>query len=219
MSYTPTTWQTGDTITAAALNNMESGIAANDGYWIPVEYSGGAFSVPDNKVVEVSDMLLSQSRVIKGVKITNGTLFSGYRVNNNLFVCQFTSELASEIGIEGTAKLVVRLVSTPGEEDEVSVEIVPDTFVITCTPTAADYSGVMDKTPADIGGAISAGQKIMFDIPSLSASVEATQFVNGGVACANITYAISGQDVLIQIVTSASGATYSTKIFPLTPMS
>lgn len=27
MSYTPTTWQTGDTITAEALNNMESGIA------------------------------------------------------------------------------------------------------------------------------------------------------------------------------------------------
>lgn len=27
MSYSPTTWNTGDTITAAALNNMESGIS------------------------------------------------------------------------------------------------------------------------------------------------------------------------------------------------
>jgi hypothetical protein len=27
MSYTPNTWQTGDTITAAKLNNMEQGIA------------------------------------------------------------------------------------------------------------------------------------------------------------------------------------------------
>ena len=31
MSYTPTTWQTGDTITAAGLNKMEQGIAGAGG--------------------------------------------------------------------------------------------------------------------------------------------------------------------------------------------
>lgn len=31
MSYTPNTWQTGDTITAAKLNNMEQGIASAGG--------------------------------------------------------------------------------------------------------------------------------------------------------------------------------------------
>lgn len=46
MSYTPTTWSTGDTITASALNKIENGIANggsgalicnssnNDGYWV-----------------------------------------------------------------------------------------------------------------------------------------------------------------------------------------
>lgn len=34
MSYTPTTWQTGDTITAAALNKMEQGIAGAGGVFI-----------------------------------------------------------------------------------------------------------------------------------------------------------------------------------------
>ncbi len=33
MSYTPTTWATGDTITAAKLNNMEDGIANAGGGW------------------------------------------------------------------------------------------------------------------------------------------------------------------------------------------
>lgn len=32
MSYTPTNWQTGDTITAEKLNNMEAGIKASDIY-------------------------------------------------------------------------------------------------------------------------------------------------------------------------------------------
>lgn len=34
MSYTPNTWQTGDTITAAKLNNMEQGIASAGGVLI-----------------------------------------------------------------------------------------------------------------------------------------------------------------------------------------
>lgn len=37
MSYTPTTWQTGDTITAAGLNKMEQGIA-----------NAGVLAVTDN---------------------------------------------------------------------------------------------------------------------------------------------------------------------------
>ena len=39
MSYTPYTWQTGDTITAARLNNMEDGIAAS-GYDAVFKISG-----------------------------------------------------------------------------------------------------------------------------------------------------------------------------------
>ena len=41
MSYTPTTWQTGDTITAAGLNKIEQGIA-------DAGSSGGAVIITDN---------------------------------------------------------------------------------------------------------------------------------------------------------------------------
>lgn len=52
MSYTPTTWQTGDTITAEKLNNMESGIAsANEGEILHITATlnaqgAASFSVP-----------------------------------------------------------------------------------------------------------------------------------------------------------------------------
>lgn len=52
MSYTPTTWQTGDTITADKLNNMENGIeAANEGEILHITvtengYQDFTFSVP-----------------------------------------------------------------------------------------------------------------------------------------------------------------------------
>ena len=36
MSYTPTNWQTGDTVTAALLNKMEQGIAADDALVVPI---------------------------------------------------------------------------------------------------------------------------------------------------------------------------------------
>lgn len=69
MSYTPTQWQTGDTITAEKLNNMEGGI-----------------------------------------------------------------ENANE------------------------------PFIVTCTPTALDYSGTTDKTVAEIYAAYQAGKKLVFRI-------------------------------------------------------
>lgn len=58
MSYTPTQWQTGDTITAEALNNMESGIAAaNEGEILHITvtengYLDFTFSVPASEAWE-----------------------------------------------------------------------------------------------------------------------------------------------------------------------
>ena len=98
-------------------------------------------------------------------------------------------------------------------------------FVVTLTPTAADYSGVMDKTPNEITGAIGAGKRIIFDIPALGAFVEATQFISyigDTCSCANITYSMQGiGDVLIQVITHPGPATqgvngeYGTNIYPL----
>ena len=43
MSYTPTTWQTGDTITATALNKMENGIANAGGYDLVIQLNHNSF--------------------------------------------------------------------------------------------------------------------------------------------------------------------------------
>lgn len=40
-----------------------------------------------------------------------------------------------------------------------------NTFVVTCTPTSPDYSGVMDKTVAEIYAAHLAGKNIYFEVP------------------------------------------------------
>lgn len=61
MSYSPTTWANGDTITAAKLNNMESGISANENGWevsssstelysgsLTVSSNGGEVTIPSN---------------------------------------------------------------------------------------------------------------------------------------------------------------------------
>ena len=42
MSYTPTQWQTGDTITAERLNNMESGIEDGQTLVVTITKNGGA---------------------------------------------------------------------------------------------------------------------------------------------------------------------------------
>ena len=50
MSYTPTTWATGDTITAAKLNNMEQGIAnAGSGYDAVIRLTHADNSRDDNQ--------------------------------------------------------------------------------------------------------------------------------------------------------------------------
>lgn len=56
MSYTPTEWKTGDTITAEKLNNMESGIAgAGDGNTMVFEFSATADSENPGSYILTTD--------------------------------------------------------------------------------------------------------------------------------------------------------------------
>lgn len=135
MSYTPTTWQTGDTITAEKLNNMESGI-----------------------------------------------------------------------------------------------ENVNEPFVITCTPTAQDFSGVMDKTVAEINEAYEAGRKIFFRLilgGDTYQEVSLNDVGKGGLAYPSFNaiccIAANNNYMLVLAYTGISDTgtknTYGTTIYPLTPMS
>ena len=82
MSYTPTNWQTGDTVTAEKLNNMEQGIElANDAFVITLtpteqDYSGTIDKTYDEIV----------SAVNSGVKIFfkfGSTLYPANEIVNN----------------------------------------------------------------------------------------------------------------------------------------
>ena len=54
MSYTPTEWQTGDTITAAGLNKMEQGIAsASSGGGSVVSFNAEYFYDPDEAISRI----------------------------------------------------------------------------------------------------------------------------------------------------------------------
>ena len=97
-------------------------------------------------------------------------------------------------------------------------------FIVTLTPTAADFSGTMDKTPQEITAAYNAGMKIVFDIPSLYAQIDADQYLQTDSnikAAAKVFYDIDDAPVLITIATHGDddNQTYATGIYPLTPIS
>ena len=72
MSYTPTTWTTGDTITATKLNKMEQGIASA---------GGGTRGL----VTDTSDTLDKSYNELLSM-LTNGTIpFIVYEANNDVF--------------------------------------------------------------------------------------------------------------------------------------
>ena len=95
-------------------------------------------------------------------------------------------------------------------------------FVVTLTPTALDYSGTMDKTPAEITAAYNAGQEIVFDIPALGAKINATQFRvvdDAIVAGCMVYYNVNTSPVIITVATASSASTYATQVFAMTPAS
>ena len=95
-------------------------------------------------------------------------------------------------------------------------------FIVTLTPTSPDFSGTMDKTPAEITAAYGAGQEIVFDIPSMSARIHATQFlvVNDVIIAGGMVfYDVNNSPVIITIATDSSASTYATQVFATTPAS
>lgn len=97
-------------------------------------------------------------------------------------------------------------------------------FIVTLTPTAADYSGTMDKTVAEINAAYEAGQEIVF-----RTMMSATQYMD--VDCTarwhtDLTYPsfngfILSDGTFIFAFTGATNdgtrQTYSTELYALTP--
>lgn len=100
-------------------------------------------------------------------------------------------------------------------------------FIVTCTPTAQDFSGTMDKTVAEIYEAYQSGMKIVFRVMTTRGHVD--------LDCTTIGFAESTypsfngymiddvNNVLIYAYTGTADigtwAKYSTRLYPLTPLS
>lgn len=97
-------------------------------------------------------------------------------------------------------------------------------FVVTLTPTEADFSGTMDKTPAEITEAFNAGKEIRVAVPSLGGLIGiCTEFAPSGdyisLWCNFIAnFPDLGGYMIITVITNTADSTYGTTIFPLTPM-
>lgn len=115
MSYTPTTWTTGDTITATAMNKIENGIADAG--------SGGGFDL----VIKMSTTLpqsYSTFEVVSGDTATNlyDKLSDGTPLTIMLFGCDFSGGSAITIPWIGYAHTTS----------------VTDTIFINCTGNTID---------------------------------------------------------------------------------
>lgn len=75
MSYTPTQWQTGDTITAEKLNNMESGIEnANEPFIVTLTPTAADFSgAMDKTVSEIYEAWTAGKKIVFKLDISGLT--------------------------------------------------------------------------------------------------------------------------------------------------
>lgn len=104
---------------------------------------------------------------------------------------------------------------------ETGIDNAANPFFVTLTPTAADFSGTMDKTPEEIDAAIQYDKRILLVIPGLGAAVECSQFILSNslyTAHANIIYNPGTGDLLMHIATSGESSIYSVVMFPITPL-
>ena len=75
MSYTPNTWQTGDTVTAEKLNNIESGIVNNDIFIIHLAPTAQDMSgTMDETPAEITAAVSAGKRIYGEVAGLNGTI-------------------------------------------------------------------------------------------------------------------------------------------------
>lgn len=239
MSYTPTAWQTGDTITAEKLNNMEGGIEDGQTLVVTITQNGSVY-VADKTFSEITSAWSAGRTVIADASAvgTTGVLYltkvgeSSVIFSSSRGVDTYTITMRSGGTINLTSKYNLYSKPSAGIPQTDLAQAVQnklDPFVVTLTPTAQDFSGTMDKTVAEINAAYEAGQEIVFrvltsaysyvDVPMSFAGRDTTfQYPNFGAEI--IRYSAN---LMIVAHTSdtddGTKSTYETNIYPLTPMS
>lgn len=127
----------------------------------------------------------------------------------------------SGYGVEGELLRYTFYITSDGVQ--VSVAKANTDFIVTLTPTSADYSGTMDKTAAEINAAYEAGQQIVFRIYDTATSyydivATASSFAEGDAIKRFRGFGIFA-GYLLEIKTPDGGEStyYSTLVYTLTP--
>ena len=149
MAYVKTNWQTGDVITAAKLNNMETGI------YDAAEAAAAAFA-PDIDDPQDGDVIKYDSTAEKWVNGKGGGSFAPDITN---------PQDGQVIVYDATAGKWVNGPDTNGED-----------FVITCTVTGQDFSGTIDKTQEEINAAYLAHKNFKLSVPAMGIVAVPTVF-------------------------------------------
>ena len=112
MSYTPTTWATGDTVTATKLNKLENGVASAGGYDLVFKLNDERLDVASSVTVE------SGSYASAAAKFNNGgyatALVYGNRSNGDAYTyTPFFVEYNRYV--EGDPEIIVYITNTDYE--------------------------------------------------------------------------------------------------------
>ena len=241
-----------DAVTLALIKSMAGGsslpsvtsadngkvLGVVDGAWAADEnvfivtftFSGGYKA--DKTFAEISDAMSANKRII-GVYGTSN-IYECTKSSSGFSFSSITGKVSVSAFIVGPNNVVQQAQGATVEavlNNENGYELVSSSgkwvkqakkFIVTLTPTSPDYSGTMDKTPEEITAAYNAGQEIVFDIPALSAKINANQFLVGNDvirAGSMVFYDVNSSPVIITVVTGSSASTYATQIFAMTPAS
>jgi len=258
MSYTPTVWKSGDVVTSAKLNKLENGVAAAGGGSVLVINATPDFDHAESEeevpltLDKTAAEILAADKTELHISIGQGsyyslTLVTKYSAGEGALTLMYSismgeTVIASTIGIDGEMVQAVMniidlsvLPSVNNYDDGKILKVVNEAwapvdndFIITCTPTAADMSGTMDKTPAEIKAAYEAGAEIRVRVVTAENrfSEIIPESLNVTTADGEVSYVIvaatfvyqpsAGVNYLVQAVTSGVDSTYSTSIFALT---
>ena len=248
MSYTPTNWQTGDTITAEKLNNMESGIEASNGIIIPitVDADNERYYVPKEIAGDVYNQLVANPDAPVFLSFTSSSYAAPFFTSAaekyesffyDVYIVSFSPLWWETIGASFTRSTqnyigATFAISKSAYESgyDWAGGLISQAFVVTLTPTAQDYSGTMDKNVGEIKAAYEAGQRIVFHFDMGGGAYMDAELSNVASDGASVYPSFNSIvvidnpiDAVVMLSTEMTDdgtkSTYGTTIYPLTPMS
>lgn len=193
MAYVKTNWQTGDVITAAKLNNMETGI------YDATEAAADAFA-PDIDDPQDGDVIKYDS--------TEGKWVNGAGPAGDFDPDIDDPQDGDVIKYDGTAEKWVNAAGGSAEDNE---------FVITCTVTSQDLTGTIDKTQEEINAAYAANKNFKLSVPAIGVTALPLVFSveNDNVTVVGLFTYVDISSYLVRIYTNSNG-TYGITMYTLT---